>query len=232
MPESSRPFYRFRPGCRTKLRASRSLHDACADTALASCGLWLLVAHDFVTFDAKLDQLLVKKRALSANMLNGSGDVTPADFGNLEAPDGGNAFSNDPLTADDLGSLDPDAFEAFCALLWSKMGYARTIKTQRVGDGGIDVVAIKGDEGVLIQCKSSTVENRELGWEGVKDAGVGATATPLLSTWVIDQAILFAERSQPPAVLPPAPPPIFCCVYFHVIFEYFNATCSLRMLPS
>ena len=136
----------------------------------------VVVAQDFLTFDAKLDRLLDKKRELSADMLNGAGDVSPADFGDLEAPDGGNAFNNDPLTADDVGSLDGDAFEAFCALLWSKMGFSRTIKTKRVGDGGIDVVAIRRDEGVLIQCKSSTVENKELGWEAVKDVAAGSAA--------------------------------------------------------
>ncbi len=136
----------------------------------------VVVAHDFLTFDAKLDKLLERKRALSTDMLNGAGDVSPADFGDLEAPDGGNAFSNEPMTADDIGSLDGDAFEAFCALLWSKMGYSRTIKTKRVGDGGIDVVAIKSNEGALLQCKSSTVENKELGWEGVKDVAAGSVA--------------------------------------------------------
>ena len=138
----------------------------------------VVVAHDFLTFDAKLDKLLDWKRGLSTDMLNGSGDVSPADFGDLEAPDGGNAFGNELLVADDIQSMDSDAFEALCALLWSKKGYPRTIKTPRSGDGGIDVVAIKGNEGVVIQCKSSSMEGRELGWDAVKDvaAGVGAYA--------------------------------------------------------
>jgi HJR/Mrr/RecB family endonuclease len=111
-------------------------------------------------------------------MLNGSGDVSPADFGDLGAPDGGNAFDNELLGPDDIRSVDPDAFEALCALLWSKRGYLRTIRTPRSGDGGIDVVAIRGTEGAVIQCKSSSIEGRELGWEAVKDvaAGVGAYA--------------------------------------------------------
>ncbi|WP_265645445.1 DEAD/DEAH box helicase [Verminephrobacter aporrectodeae] len=53
----------------------------------------VVVAHDFLTFDAKLDKLLDWKRTLSTDMLNGAGDVSPADFGDLEAPDGGNAFA-------------------------------------------------------------------------------------------------------------------------------------------
>lgn len=138
----------------------------------------VVTAHDFLTFDAKLDKLLDWKRGLSTDMLNGSGDVNPADFGDLEAPNGGNAFGNELLTGDDIRSMDADAFEAFCALLWSKRGYPRTIKTPRTGDGGVDVVAIRGPEGILIQCKSSSVEGRELGWDAVKDvaAGIGAYA--------------------------------------------------------
>ncbi|MEJ8848588.1 SNF2-related protein [Variovorax rhizosphaerae] len=136
----------------------------------------VVVADDFMTFDVKLDKLLERRRALSADMLNGSGDAGPEDFGDLEAPDGGNAFGNDALRADDIESLDPAAFEAFCALMWSKLGYTKTIRTQGSGDGGVDVVAIRGTEGALIQCKSSSVEGKELGWEAVKDVAAGAAA--------------------------------------------------------
>jgi HJR/Mrr/RecB family endonuclease len=136
----------------------------------------VVVAPDFLTFDAKLDKLLDRKRALSTDMLNGSGDVSPADFGDLEAPDGGNAFGEDLLTSDDIGSLGPEAFEAFCALLWSKHGFSKTIKTARVGDGGVDIVAISGVNGELIQCKSSGSEGRELGWEAIKDVAAGSSA--------------------------------------------------------
>ncbi len=136
----------------------------------------VVVAHDFLTFDAKLDKLLDWKRTLSTDMLNGVGDVSPADFGDLEAPDGGNAFGNELIEADDIGSLDDVAFEAFCALLWSKRGYSRTIKTPRVGDGGVDVLAIRGSEGVAIQCTSSGIEGRRHGWEAVRDVSAGVAA--------------------------------------------------------
>lgn len=138
----------------------------------------IVVAHDFVTFDAKLDQLLNWKRELSNDMLNGSGEVGATDFGDLEAPDGGNAFGNELIDEEDIRSMSPEAFEAFCALLWSKRGYTKTFKTPRSGDGGIDVIAIRGREGVAIQCKSSSIVGRELGWEAVKDvaAGIGAYA--------------------------------------------------------
>lgn len=134
----------------------------------------VVVAEDFLTFDAKLDTLLDWKRGLSTDMLNGTGDLSSSDFADLGAPDGGNAFGDEFITPDDLISLDADAFEAFCALLWSKMGYRKTRRTPKSGDGGVDVVAISGKAGVLIQCKSSSVDGRELGWEAVKDVVAGA----------------------------------------------------------
>ena len=134
----------------------------------------VVVAEDFLTFDAKLDTLLEWKRGLSTDMLNGTGSLNPSDFGDLGSPDGGNAFGEELLTPEDVEAMDPDAFESFCAILWSKLGYRRTRRTPRTGDGGIDVVAISGNSGVLIQCKSSTVDVRELGWEAVKDVVAGA----------------------------------------------------------
>lgn len=136
----------------------------------------VVIAEDFTTFDAKLDVLLTWKRSLSTDMLNGTGDLKASDFGDIGAPGGNRAFGDETLSAADLESLDPDTFEAFCAILWSKLGYGRTIQTQRTGDGGIDIVAISGARGVLIQCKSSTVEGRELGWEAVKDVVAGSAA--------------------------------------------------------
>lgn len=136
----------------------------------------IAIAEDFLTFDAKLADLLAWKRGLSADMLNGTGDLGPADFGDLGAPGGSNVFGDGPLAPADIVSLDPDAFEAFCAVLWGKHGYRRTYRTPRTGDGGIDVVAIGDGEGVLIQCKSSSVGGREIGWEAVKDVVGGAAA--------------------------------------------------------
>lgn len=135
-----------------------------------------VVSNEFVTFDAKLDQLLTWKRDLSKDMLNGAGDLSTADFGEVQDVDGTPAFRDDPLTEEDLSSLDPDAFEALCAIIWSKIGFPRTYRTPRTNDGGIDVVGLNGSTGVLIQCKSSQSETRELGWEAVKDVVAGAAA--------------------------------------------------------
>lgn len=53
----------------------------------------VVVADDFVTFDAKLDQLLDWKRGLSADMLNGSGEFSASEFLDLQNIDGSKAFA-------------------------------------------------------------------------------------------------------------------------------------------
>lgn len=135
----------------------------------------LVVAKDFTTFDVKLNALLEWRRRLAGDMLNGVGDLSGIDFGDLEAPGGAAAFDNSPITVEDLASMTPDTFEVFCAALWSKQAY-KIYLTPTIGDGGVDVVGIKGGTGVLIQCKSSSVKGQALGWEAVKDVVAGAAA--------------------------------------------------------
>jgi superfamily II DNA or RNA helicase len=55
----------------------------------------VVVAPDFTTFDAKLDSLLTWKRGLSQDMLNGTGDLTSAEFADLQNVDGACAFNSD-----------------------------------------------------------------------------------------------------------------------------------------
>ncbi len=56
----------------------------------------------------------------------------------------------------------------------SPQGYEFVAVTPQGGDGGVDVVAIRGSEGALIQCKSSGVEGRQLGWDAIKEVVGGA----------------------------------------------------------
>ena len=44
-------------------------------------------------------------------------------------------------------------------------------------------------------------------------------------------ATRLVARSQPPDVLPLAPPPIFCWLYFHFTFEYFKPRESCKTSP-
>jgi superfamily II DNA or RNA helicase len=62
----------------------------------------VIMAKDFVTFDAKLDQLLEIKRKLSQDMLNGCGDVGPADFSDLQEIGGSTVFAEPNESARNL----------------------------------------------------------------------------------------------------------------------------------
>ena len=108
----------------------------------------------FTTFEKKLHELLEWKRRLSEDMLNGTGDLGAADFGEIEDVEGAPLREDRPLSIEDVKFLDPDTFEAFCTLLWSKQGFTFVYRTKRSGDGGIDVVALKGKTGALIQAKT------------------------------------------------------------------------------
>ena len=131
-------------------------------------------AADFVTFDVKLDQLLDRKRSLSGDILNGTGDLSPNDFddvvGTVE-----DAFQ-DRILIDDADTLTPIYFEALIAALWLKQGFKHVWLTPSSGDGGVDTVAKTGQKGELIQSKSSRREDATLGWEAVKDV-VGGEAS-------------------------------------------------------
>lgn len=139
-----------------------------------------VVADDFCTFEVRLDQLLKRKAGLAGAtlddggltaMLNGAGK--DASFKDLVGEGGaGEAIPKRYLTMDDVDRMDGDAFEAFCSLLWNKQGFQATVTPKRGGDGGIDVVALKGREGQLLQCKSS--KSAEVGWDAIKEVTAGA----------------------------------------------------------
>lgn len=133
-------------------------------------------AHDYVTFEKRLDELLSSKRELAAKTwLNGADEIQITEFGNLAADDGLAAFPNRPVGEDELRTINGYALESLCALLWDKQGF-HAHQTPKSGDGGVDVVGWRENEGVLIQCKASSCEGQALGWEAVKDVSAGARA--------------------------------------------------------
>lgn len=133
-----------------------------------------VVTAEFVTFDMKLDRLLGWKRNLSDDMLNGCGDLSAADFSDLSSPGGESVFSNDVIQPDEIQSMSPKMFECLIAILHSKQEYPIVYRTPDSNDAGVDVVAIRDAEGLLIQCKTS-MTTKALGWDAVKEV-VGGTA--------------------------------------------------------
>lgn len=136
----------------------------------------VVVADDFSTFDVKLDQLLTKKRELAADMLNGSGDLDPGDFKipDVVPPDIPGGIQEN-IDMELVLRMEWRHFEGLAAVLWNKQGYELCYCTPTSGDHGVDVVAISGDQGVLIQTKTSSNEGAKLGWETVRDV-VGGEA--------------------------------------------------------
>ena len=109
-------------------------------------------------------------------MLNGSGDLTPNEFEITDVIPGGNAEEiQERIDLELAMRMDWRHFEGLAAVLWNKQGYDLCYCTPSSNDQGVDVVAISGYQGVLIQTKTSSKEGVKLGWETVKDV-VGGEA--------------------------------------------------------
>ena len=136
----------------------------------------VVYADDFTTFDVKLDQLLSAKRALAGDMLNGTGEVTPGDFAIEDVIlDSGEGALSAPVTLHDALRMEWDYFECLVAAIWQKRGY-KTVYLTPQQDDGVDVVAITGSVGVLVQCKSCGVDEASLSWDAVKEVVAGEAA--------------------------------------------------------
>jgi Holliday junction resolvase len=133
----------------------------------------VVFAEDFTTFDVKLDQLLTKKRELAGDMLNGSGDLTPGDFNIVEIVPEPDRYIDERVTLELALRMEWRYFEGLIAALWSKRGFDYCYCTPGTNDNGVDVVAIRGNSGQLIQTKTSGNEGTKLGWETVKDVVAG-----------------------------------------------------------
>lgn len=64
-------------------------------------------------------------------------------------------------------------FEGLAAALWSRRGFDTVYCTPASNDNGVDVVAIRGSCGELIQAKSSAVDGRLLSWDVVTEVVSG-----------------------------------------------------------
>tara|TARA_R110001583_G_scaffold195553_2_gene376063 strand:- start:7078 stop:10944 length:3867 start_codon:yes stop_codon:yes gene_type:complete len=139
-----------------------------------------MVADDFVSFEVRLDELLKRKAGLAdvtidgdsmTSMLNGTGK--DASLNELVASGGeGAELPRKSLTIDDVDRMDGFGFEVLVSMLWARQGFQALVTAKKGGDGGVDVVALKGKVGELIQCKSSM--KADVGWDAVKEVFAGA----------------------------------------------------------
>lgn len=131
----------------------------------------VVYAQEFMTFDVLLDRLLERKRSLSGDMLNGTGNILPNEFEDIVGGD--NDDFEKQLCIEDTDRLEPDYFEALIAALWRKRGFRTVRLTGGSGDRGVDVVAKSNNEGELIQIKHSSRESGVMGWDAVKEIVTG-----------------------------------------------------------
>jgi hypothetical protein len=110
----------------------------------------------FDSFDEKLDVVIRRRRDLAAEFLApmpSEDEVQREIFERVvETPPTSEPIKN--LSPDDVRLLPWDRFEALIGLLEEKRG-AKIIMTPRGGDDKADVIALKGKQIRLIQCKHS-----------------------------------------------------------------------------
>lgn len=155
----------------------------------------IVFADDFTTFDMKLDQLLAAKRSLAEDMLNGSGDIRPGEFGLDEVIPGADAPTLAPIVSlGDALKMEWDYFECLIAAIWQRKGYKVVYRTPQ-HDDGVDVVGITDGIGVLIQCKSSGADRSSLGWDAIKEVVGGEAAYRQRHPGVVFKKICVTNQS-------------------------------------
>jgi hypothetical protein len=134
----------------------------------------VVAAQDFTTFDVKLDQLLERKRSLAGDMLNGSPDISLAEFKIEEVIPDADVDSIDERVNLELAlRMDWRHFECLAAALLCKRGFETVYCTPGSSDNGVDVVGIRGNLGELVQTKTSAADDRSLNWDTVKEVVAG-----------------------------------------------------------
>ncbi len=125
--------------------------------------VYRLVAKDpqgqFRTFDERLDDLLEQRRTTADSFLMPqadeaqlAGDLAAAIGSEREDGSLNPGVERSLRSLREIAALSPEAFEAFGAALFEAQGY-ETFLTPLVNDGGVDVLALRPGEALLVQCK-------------------------------------------------------------------------------
>ena len=106
-------------------------------------------------------------------MLNGAGDIGPGEFSLADVVSDADASDIDErVSLDTALRMSGQHFECLVGVLWSKLGYD-CYRTPSTKDYGIDVVALQGEQGKLIQAKTCGTDGTRLGWDAVKEVVAG-----------------------------------------------------------
>lgn len=106
--------------------------------------------------EEKLNILLARKKGMLLKFFLAAAnfDISTSDFRSLDI---NNDTVKNSINVDNTFNsiITHHEFEALTALLYEKMGY-KTYLTSRSNDKGVDVIAVKGEEILFIQCKHTS----------------------------------------------------------------------------
>ena len=131
----------------------------------------MAIAENFDSFDKVLDGLLKRKMNLANASLYPTDqiEVKLDDLENRIFSSQASCTNNNPITNDEIRTMDEYLFESFVATLFSKLGFNCRV-TPKSGDKGVDILAY-GTENYAIQCKHG---KNNVGNEAVQEVVAGA----------------------------------------------------------
>lgn len=106
------------------------------------------------TFDEGLNQLIMNKKTLSNDTLIPTSAISEKDLASSLFENHGNSSTN---KFEEIDNMRFDEFEFYIKELFSHKGYSSSLTEKIPSEFGADVIAIKGNELIAIQCKHSRV---------------------------------------------------------------------------
>lgn len=109
------------------------------------------------SFDEGLNQLIINKKTLSNDTLIPTSAVSEND---LASSIFDNADSSAKNELEDIDNMTFDEFEFYVKEMFNAKGYSSSLTDKVPSEFGADVIAIKGNEIIAIQCKHSRIRAR------------------------------------------------------------------------
>jgi len=130
------------------------------------------------SFDDGLNKLIMNKKSLSEDTLIPTSSVTEKDLTDIIFE------KEDTNNLDNVDSMNPYEFENYIKEIFKNKGYRSTLTEKVPSEYGADVIAIKDNEIIAIQCKHSSNQNsfgREAMYQLHSEAKIYYKATRLIA---------------------------------------------------
>jgi len=130
------------------------------------------------SFDNGLNTLIMNKKSLSEDTLIPTSSISEKDLSDI--------IFDKPIDdgIDNIDSMNPYEFENYVKNIFNDKGYSSTLTDKVPTEYGADVIALKGDEIIAIQCKHSSNRNtfgREAMYQLHSEAKTFYKATKLIA---------------------------------------------------